>query len=92
MQFWGYSQKTTLNHAGEDDTEATPVPIPNTEVKLSCAESTSLVTDWEDRFRRLHFFVWFFILIILFIFFIFISFTFQLIFLSMHIITNICTW
>ena len=56
MQFWGYSRKTTLNHAGEDDTEATPVPIPNTEVKLSCAESTCLVTDWEDRFRRLHFF------------------------------------
>lgn len=55
MQFWGYSRKTTLNHAGEDDTEATPVPIPNTEVKLSCAESTCLVTDWEDRFRRLHF-------------------------------------
>ena len=27
----------------------TPVPIPNTKVKLFNADSTSLVTDWEDR-------------------------------------------
>jgi cation diffusion facilitator family transporter len=27
----------------------TPVPIPNTAVKPSCADGTSLVTDWESR-------------------------------------------
>ena len=40
----------TLNHAGEYNGEATPVPISNTEVKLSGAENTCLETDWEDRF------------------------------------------
>lgn len=30
----------TLNHTGGDYCEATPVPIPNTEVKLTCAENT----------------------------------------------------
>ena len=43
---------------GVDDTEGTPVPIPNTEVKLSSAENTWLVTAWEDRkmptFEYLH--------------------------------------
>ena len=39
----------TLNHAGEYNEEATPVNIPNTEVKLFSAKSTSLETDWEDR-------------------------------------------
>ena len=34
---------------GVDDAEGTPVPIPNTEVKLSSAENTWLVTAWEDR-------------------------------------------
>ncbi len=29
--------------------EGPPVPIPNTEVKLTCAENTCLATDWEDR-------------------------------------------
>ena len=29
--------------------EATPVPIPNTVVKLSCAEDTWWVTAWENR-------------------------------------------
>ena len=32
-----------------DSAEGTPVPIPNTEVKLSGAENTSLVTAWKDR-------------------------------------------
>jgi hypothetical protein len=39
----------TLNHAGENNEEATPVPIPNTEVKLFSAENTCPETDWEDR-------------------------------------------
>ena len=29
--------------------EGTPVPIPNTEVKLISAENTCLATDWKDR-------------------------------------------
>ena len=35
--------------AGADDVEDPPVPIPNTEVKLDCAESTWLETTREDR-------------------------------------------
>ena len=37
MLFGGYS------------TEATPVPIPNTEVKLCCADDTAWETMWESR-------------------------------------------
>ena len=29
--------------------EGPPVPIPNTEVKLTCADNTILETVWEDR-------------------------------------------
>ena len=34
---------------GVYNAEGPPVPIPNTEVKLSSAENTCLATDWEDR-------------------------------------------
>ena len=34
---------------GVDDVEGSPVPIPNTEVKLNGAEDTWLVTAWENR-------------------------------------------
>ncbi len=34
---------------GVNDGEGPPVPIPNTEVKLTSAENTCLATDWEDR-------------------------------------------
>ena len=34
---------------GVDCGEGPPVPIPNTEVKLTCAENTCLETDREDR-------------------------------------------
>ena len=34
---------------GADGGEATPVPIPNTEVKLISVENTWLATAWEDR-------------------------------------------
>ena len=34
---------------GVDCSEGPPVPIPNTEVKLSGAEDTWLVTAWENR-------------------------------------------
>ena len=32
--------------------EGPPVPIPNTVVKLICAEDTWRVAAWENRFRR----------------------------------------
>ena len=38
-----------MNEVGVDDAEGPPVPIPNTEVKLSGAENTWLVTAWKDR-------------------------------------------
>ena len=34
---------------GVDCDEGPPVPIPNTEVKLICAEDTCLETDRENR-------------------------------------------
>ena len=38
----------TFNNTGVYDAEVPPVLIPNTEVKLSSAESTWLDTAWED--------------------------------------------
>ena len=38
-----------IYHCGNYSGEVPPVPIPNTEVKLSRAESTCRVTDREDR-------------------------------------------
>ena len=35
--------------AGADDGEAPPVPIPNTEVKLTCAENTWGAAPWKDK-------------------------------------------
>jgi hypothetical protein len=37
---------------GTDCSEGTPVPIPNTEVKLTCADDTWLVTAWDNRWRQ----------------------------------------
>ena len=34
---------------GVNNGEGPPVPIPNTEVKLTCADNTWLVTAWKDR-------------------------------------------
>ena len=39
----------TFNHTGGYYREATPVPIPNTEVKLTGVDNTRLVTAREDR-------------------------------------------
>ena len=39
----------TLNHSGGYDDEATPVPIPNTEVKLVGVQDTWLETARENR-------------------------------------------
>ena len=41
--------KTRYTLIGVDDTEGPPVPIPNTEVKLSGAEDSALATRCENR-------------------------------------------
>ena len=38
-----------IYHCGDDSGEVPPVPIPNTEVKLTCAENTLPETAREDR-------------------------------------------
>ena len=43
--FQGTSRKEIV---GVDCSEGPPVPIPNTEVKLVCADNTCRVTDRED--------------------------------------------
>ena len=37
------------SHSGDNGSKDPPVPIPNTEVKLTRAESTCRETDREDR-------------------------------------------
>ena len=44
-----YQGNLLYNHCGDDSVEDPPVLIPNTEVKLNCAESTWLATAWEDK-------------------------------------------
>ena len=45
-----YSRKARdIYHCGDNGGEDPPVLIPNTEVKLTSAENTILVTIWEDR-------------------------------------------
>ena len=39
----------SVKSVGVDDGKVPPVPIPNTEVKLGCAEDTWLETTWENR-------------------------------------------
>ena len=41
--------KTRYKLIGVDDAEGPPVPIPNTEVKLSGAENSALATGCENR-------------------------------------------
>ena len=41
--------QTRYNSIGVDDAEGSPVPIPNTEVKLSGAENSALATRCENR-------------------------------------------
>ena len=38
-----------IHFFGGDGKEETPVPIPNTEVKLFSADGTARVTEWESR-------------------------------------------
>ena len=37
------------NKSGDYGMKVTPVPIPNTKVKLQCADGTAGVTLWESR-------------------------------------------
>ena len=39
----------SVRSVGVDDGEVPPVPIPNTEVKLTCAEDSLLETARENR-------------------------------------------
>ena len=41
--------KSIQNFSGDDDIEEIPVPIPNTEVKLYCAEDICGLPCWENR-------------------------------------------
>ena len=45
-----YFLRTKSARVGVYYGEGPPVPIPNTEVKLTCADNTWLETAWEDRY------------------------------------------
>ena len=47
VRFWYGSPK--FFKVGVYSNEVTPVPIPNTEVKLICVEDTWLATAWKNR-------------------------------------------
>ena len=42
-------KKKHTNNSGDDNYKETPVSIPNTEVKLICAEDTCGLPRWENR-------------------------------------------
>ncbi len=50
----GEPKKYSLSTVGVDDAEGPPVPIPNTEVKLSGAENSALATGCENREMPTH--------------------------------------
>ena len=43
------AEYNSLRFSGDNDNEDTPVPIPNTEVKLINAENTCELPCWEDK-------------------------------------------
>ena len=43
------AKKNSYKFSGDNDSEETPVPIPNTEVKLTNAENTCELPCWEDK-------------------------------------------
>ena len=49
MLFLRYKGQGRSIEVGVDDAEGPPVPIPNTEVKLSGAEDSALATRCENR-------------------------------------------
>ena len=46
---WSSTDKIVIQFFGGDCKEATPVPIPNTEVKLFSADGTARAAVWESR-------------------------------------------
>ena len=48
-QFYSSIWREPFTIVGVFNGEGPPVPIPNTEVKLTSADNTCLETDWEDR-------------------------------------------
>ena len=48
----GFESLKVHQEVRSNDAEGPPVPIPNTEVKLSDAEDTCLATDRENRKER----------------------------------------
>ena len=44
-----FSTIISKNKSGNYGMKVTPVPIPNTKVKLQCADGTAGVTLWESR-------------------------------------------
>ena len=48
---------TALTVSGGHGEEETPVPIPNTEVKLFCADGTAWETVWESRTLPKNFYI-----------------------------------
>ena len=49
LPLFSFQGTNVLNTVGVFNGEGPPVPIPNTEVKLTSAENTCLATDREDR-------------------------------------------
>ena len=56
MVFRDSPETTKIMFPGDDCEEATPVPIPNTAVKLLRADNTWGVALWEGRYRQDYFF------------------------------------
>ena len=52
---FSFERISQQNIDGVNGDEDTPVPIPNTEVKLICAYNTWLDTAWKDRSMPSHF-------------------------------------
>ena len=48
-------RRTHINFSGEDVVEVTPVPIPNTEVKLSIADNSWGLPPVKIGFRQIFF-------------------------------------
>ena len=49
MSYNNQTVRKTVKLVGVDCGEGPPVPIPNTEVKLTCAEDTWREAAWENK-------------------------------------------
>ena len=52
---WEITTRGASDRSGDNSGEETPVPIPNTEVKLSSADDTWREAAWESRSLPVHF-------------------------------------